>query len=110
MVMEMYRGTRTAVRTNGGGTAEFGAEVGLHQGSSLSPLVFVMVMDVVTEEIRDGEKWELVFAGDLVTVADTQELRSKCTDAGGVGAQQSEEQCAGERCDGEGIQQVEKFN
>ncbi|XP_063841020.1 uncharacterized protein LOC135089387 [Scylla paramamosain] len=100
MVMEMYRGAGTAVRINGGETEEFGVEVELHQGSALSPLVFVVVMDVVTAEIRDGEKWELVFAGDLVTVADTQEVRSKCTDAGSVGAWQSEEQCAGERCDG----------
>ncbi len=83
--MEMYRGARTAVRINGGETEEFGVEVELHQGSALSPLLFVVVMDVVTAEIRDGEKWELVFAGDLATVADTQEVRSKCTAAGGVG-------------------------
>ncbi len=83
--MGMYRGARTAVRTNGRGTDEFGVEVGQHQGLVLSPLVFVVVMDVVTAEITDGEKWELVFAGDLATVADTQEVRSKCTAAGGVG-------------------------
>ena len=29
-------------------------EVGLHQGSALSPLLFVIIIDVITEEIEEG--------------------------------------------------------
>ena len=29
-------------------------EVGLHQGSALSPLLFVIIIDVITEEIDEG--------------------------------------------------------
>ena len=33
---------------------EFEVKIGVHQGSVLSPLVFAMVVDVVTENVRNG--------------------------------------------------------
>ena len=33
---------------------EFEVKVGVHQGSVLSPLVFAMVVDGVTESVRNG--------------------------------------------------------
>ena len=38
----------------------------LHQGSVLSPLLFSIVMDVVTKEARSGLPWELQYAVDLI--------------------------------------------
>ena len=35
-------------------SSSFSVKVGLHQGSALSPLLFIMVMDVLTEDVRDG--------------------------------------------------------
>ena len=58
---------------NGGRETEtFEVSVELHQGSALSPFLFVMVMDVLSEEIRNKELWELLYADDLVITADSE--------------------------------------
>ena len=41
-------------------------KVGVQKMSTLSPPLFIMVMDVLTEDIRDGLVMELLYAGDLV--------------------------------------------
>ena len=41
-------------------------KVGVLQGSALSPLLFITVMDVLTEYVRDGSLIELLYADDLV--------------------------------------------
>ncbi|KAK3519016.1 hypothetical protein QTP70_016167 [Hemibagrus guttatus] len=50
MVPDMYERSRTVVRCAVGQTEEFKVEVGLHQGSALSPFLFAMVMDQLSEE------------------------------------------------------------
>ncbi|MCJ8733560.1 hypothetical protein PDJAM_G00224980 [Pangasius djambal] len=45
----MYERSRTVVRCAVGQTEEFKVEVGLHQGSALSPFLFAMVMDQLSE-------------------------------------------------------------
>ena len=47
-MMAMYERARTVVRTKQGYSTEFEVKVGVHQGSVLSPLLFVAVMEVVT--------------------------------------------------------------
>ena len=41
-------------------------KVGVHQGFALSPLLLIMLMDVLTEDARDGSLMELLYADDLV--------------------------------------------
>ena len=53
IVKDMYEGAGTQVRTSVGLTEEFEVGVGLHQGSSLSPYLFNIVMDVITERVRE---------------------------------------------------------
>src|SRR6478609_929501 len=43
LIKAMYAGSTTAVKVQGEGTESFEVRVGVHQGSVLSPLLFVMV-------------------------------------------------------------------
>ena len=49
IVHNMYRSCKTKVVTQKGETEYFAIEVGLHQGSALSPLLFIIIMDILTE-------------------------------------------------------------
>jgi len=47
-VMAMYEGAQTVVRTTEGDSKAFNVKVGLHQGSVLSSLLFVIVMEIIS--------------------------------------------------------------
>ena len=47
----MYKSNMTVVRCAAGVTDGFKVEVRLHQGLALSPFLFVMVMDRLTDEV-----------------------------------------------------------
>ena len=51
---------KTAVSVDGKLSSSFSVKAGIHQGSALSPLLFIMVMDVLTEDMRDGSLMELL--------------------------------------------------
>ena len=53
MVQDMYDDSTTGVRCAVGVTEGFEEKVGLHQGSALSPCLFAMMMDRMTDEIRE---------------------------------------------------------
>ena len=65
-VQEMYKKCRTEVRCAAGRTEAFNVKVGLHQGSALSPLLFAVVMDVLTDEVRRETPWNMMFEDDIV--------------------------------------------
>ena len=65
-VMALYTEACSVLRTDAGLSESFEVKVGLHQGSVLSPLLFVTVMDVVSSEVRSGLSSELLYADDLV--------------------------------------------
>ena len=50
---------------------KFEVNVGMHQGSVLSPFLFAVVVDVVTEFSREGVLNELLYADDLVLMNET---------------------------------------
>ena len=64
---------RCEVRCAVGKTSPFEVEVGVHQGSALSPFVFARVMDHLTEEVRREAPWNMLFADDVVLVNETRE-------------------------------------
>ena len=66
IVQYMYDGSITAVRCVVGVTEGFEVKMGLHQGSALSPYLFAMVMDRMTDEIREEAPWTMMFADDIV--------------------------------------------
>ena len=65
-VLSLYKGCKTAVSVDGELSSSFSVKVGVHQRSALSPLLFIMVMDVLTEDVRDGLLMELLHVDDLV--------------------------------------------
>ena len=62
------------VRTVYGNSSGFEVKVGMHQGSALIPLLFVIVMEAISREFRVALPCELtMYADDLVVLAETEE-------------------------------------
>ena len=77
-VMSLYEGAKTRVRVGLELFEEFEVKVGVHQGSALSPLLFAIVVDVLTESVRNGLMSEVFYANDLVLTSEKMEgLREK---------------------------------
>ena len=53
-----------------GESSKFNVEVGLHQGSALSPYLFLILMDVLTERARTEAPESMLFADDIVLCGD----------------------------------------
>ena len=66
VIKDMYYGATTTVRSAAGLTEEFKVGVGLHQGSALSPFLFAIIIDRLTEDIRKEAPWDMLFADDIV--------------------------------------------
>ena len=47
--------------------------MGMHQGSALSPLLFIIVMEAISREFRAALPWELLNDDDLTVIAETEE-------------------------------------
>ncbi|KAK3542903.1 hypothetical protein QTP70_006523 [Hemibagrus guttatus] len=73
VVQDMYERSRTVVRCAVGQTEEFKVEVGLRQGSALSPFLFAIVMDQLSEEVRQESPWTMMFADDIVICSESRE-------------------------------------
>jgi len=69
----MYTGAKTVVRAVYGNSNGFEVKVGMHQRSALSPLLFVIVMEALSREFRVALPWELLYADDLVVIAETED-------------------------------------
>ena len=72
IIKDMYDRVVTNVRTCEGITSDFSITIGLHQGSALSPFLFVIVMDELTRAIQDELQWCMLFADDIVLVDETR--------------------------------------
>ena len=73
VIMSMYENVTTAVIVKDRASEEFEVKVGVHQGSVLSPLLFTIVLDALSQNFRGGLPWELLYADDLVLVAESEE-------------------------------------
>ncbi|KAK3507796.1 hypothetical protein QTP70_000404 [Hemibagrus guttatus] len=73
VVQDMYERSRTVVRCAVGQTEEFKVEVGLHQGSALSPFLFAMVIKQLSEHVRQESPWTMMLADDIVICSESRE-------------------------------------
>ena len=73
IVQDMYDDSITAVRCAVGVTEGFEVKVGLHQGSALSLCLFAMMMDRMTDDIREEAPWTMMFADDIVICSESKE-------------------------------------
>ena len=71
LVQSMYKDVRSRVRVGDGYSEEFGVGVGVHQGSVLSPLLFIIVLEALSREFCTGCPWELLYADDLMISAES---------------------------------------
>jgi len=44
----------------------------VHQGSALSPLLFMIVTEALSREFRVTLPWQLLYMDDLVVIAETE--------------------------------------
>jgi hypothetical protein len=68
LIKDMYDNVVTTLWTSDGDTNDFPINIGLHQGSALSPYLLVLVMDEVTRDIQDDIPWCMLFTDDVVLV------------------------------------------
>ena len=73
VIRSMYDGAMTSVKHNGGESRFFEVKVGVHQGSVLSPILFIIILEALSKKFRGGLPWELLYADDLALAADTKE-------------------------------------
>ena len=70
LVKGTYANAGSRVPVGGGFSQEFEVKVGAHQGSVLSSLLFIIMLEALTCEFRAGVPWEDLYADDLVIIAD----------------------------------------
>ena len=58
------------VKGQAGASDEFGIGKGVHQGSALKPLLFVVVMQETTRAARGEGLWGLLCTDEIVTTAE----------------------------------------
>ena len=72
LVQGMYANAGSGVRV---GERYSEVKVGVHQGSVLSPLLFIIVLEALSRDFCSGVPWEDLYADDLVIIA---ELLEEC--------------------------------
>ena len=73
LIMALFYDIKSRVKTLAGISEDFDVDVGVHQGSSISPLLFIIVMEEVTKDGRSGGFWDILYADDIVLTAESIE-------------------------------------
>ena len=73
LVQGMYATAQSHVRVGEGYSEKFEVKVGVHQGSVLSPLLFIIMLEALSGKFRSGVPWEDLYADDLVIITESLE-------------------------------------
>jgi hypothetical protein len=84
IIQDMYSRAQATVRTCCGDSAAQPVTVGVHQGSALSPYLFITVLDAICKDLLEPAPWTMLYADDVVLCsrdqADLQEKLQKWKD------------------------------
>ena len=69
LVKSMYKDVRSRVRVGSGYSEDFG----VHQGSVLSPLFFIIVLEALSSELRTGGTWKLLYEDNMMISTESME-------------------------------------
>lgn len=61
------------MRAQGGKTSNFSTTIDLHQGSTLSPCLFTLILDVIVENIQWVTLRCMFFANDIILLGESKE-------------------------------------
>ena len=64
--MSLYKDYKSTVSGDLKLSSSFSVKFGVHQRSALSSLLFITIMNVLIEDVRDGSLMELLYADNLV--------------------------------------------
>ena len=73
IVKSMYKEVRSRVRVGDEYSNSCDVRVGVHQGSVLSRLLFVIVLEALSIELGTGCPWEILYADDLMVSAQSMD-------------------------------------
>ena len=73
IVQDMYEGSETVEKCAVGTTKSFKVMVGVHQGLALSPFLFAVIMNWLTDKVKRESPWTMLFADDIVICKATRE-------------------------------------
>ena len=71
LMQGMYANVRSHVCVGEGYSEEFEVKVGVHQGSVLSPLLVIIMLEALSREFRSGVPWEDLYDDDLSNIAES---------------------------------------
>ena len=73
LVQGMYENGRGRALVGEDLIEELEIKVGVHQGSALTQLPFIIMLEAMSREFRAGVPWEFLYANGCVTIADSLE-------------------------------------
>ena len=73
LIQRMYENARRSMHVSWNLSEEFSVKVGVHQGSCLSPLLFITVLEALSQEFHTECPLEKLYADDLVIITELLE-------------------------------------
>ena len=73
VIQSMYESAISSLKMGVGESAEFAVTVGVHQGSVLSPLLFIIVQEALSKKFRIALPLELFYTDDQALLAESEE-------------------------------------
>ena len=71
--MSLYEDSKIKTKIGSKFSEDFSVAAGVHQGSVLSPLLFAIAVNVVTENAKENLIKEVLYANDFVLMSETME-------------------------------------